>query len=671
MGRKALHDKPLTPRQRDERRRQRERLERLTGAKLDGSPLPEKEHVFIGLDGESVEVPGGPDKYVLLAASDGSKVENWVDGLSTEDCLDYLLSLAKEHKRGRKRPWFLWFGMNYDVNCILKDLPLENLIELHEDGTTRIPRGRWGYLQITFHPGKRFVVSRKVQRAGGKVKTLTVFNSQDVFGFSQRSYAKTLLGWKIVNKDDDQFQAMESMKALRGSFSSLDPTQVTAYNEYEIQTLAELGARIYQTHLDVGLELRSMHGAGATAGTLLKVKGLKAHVMQDYPTPEIRDAVLGAYFGGRIQLHRQGWAEQVYAYDLRSAYPAAAVDLPSLQGASWRAVRRFDPKSWAVWHVKWSCEDNPDKAGHALYPLPVRWKGSILWPARGEGWYWTAEVDAARRAYPGSVQILGGYALDIQNPTRPFAFIPDLFRQRMEYKRAGSLAQQVLKLGLNAMYGKLAQKPLKRHDGRPQISPYQSFVYAGLITSLTRARLFEAAMTNPGAVLMFATDGIFTDAPLKVTPGDWLGDWEAETYGRGLFIQPGLYCTEQKDGSWYTKERGFRPSEIDWPAVRANYPEPVYTFQTRRFVALGAALARWGKPEKWPGQWREWPTSTRRVNTITNRWGPVGQAGDSWLMGYVEAPGPSEPYQVSDLFTGSALLKEEYEELTSQPEYYD
>jgi hypothetical protein len=56
----------------------------------------------------------------------------------------------------------------------------------------------------------------------------------------------------------------------------------------------------------------------------------------------MRRRLTRAYFGGRIELCMQGIHRlKTYLYDLASAYPAIAVQMPSMEGGKW--VRKINP----------------------------------------------------------------------------------------------------------------------------------------------------------------------------------------------------------------------------------------------------------------------------------------------------------------------------------------
>jgi hypothetical protein len=94
--------------------------------------------------------------------------------------------------------------------------------------------------------------------------------------------------------------------------------------------------------------------------------------------------------------------------------------------------------------------------------------------------------------------------------------VPELYETR---KQLGSNTRGYpLKLCLNSLYGKMAQR-----SGR---GPYHDAVAAGLVTAMARARLVEAVGHNPEAVVMIATDAVYSTEPLPLDIGDGLGQWE-------------------------------------------------------------------------------------------------------------------------------------------------
>jgi hypothetical protein len=123
------------------------------------------------------------------------------------------------------------------------------------------------------------------------------------------------------------------------------------------------------------------------------------------------------------------------------------------------------------------------------------------------------------------------------------------------------ITEKVLKLILNSVYGKLAQFVGSSNKVPNCANPY----YAAAITACRR-RLIELAITDPSAIIFFATDGILSIRPLHHLPipvkgvkncpvkrsgkrvkdesaGDVisLGDWEYAQRDGGIFVMAGVY----------------------------------------------------------------------------------------------------------------------------------
>jgi hypothetical protein len=66
-------------------------------------------------------------------------------------------------------------------------------------------------------------------------------------------------------------------------------------------------------------------------------------------------------------------------------------------------------------------------------------------------------------------------------------------------------------------------------------------IHAGLITSITRAKLLDALAYNPSAIVMLATDGVYSSEKLPLALGEDLGQWEFKEHSDIFIIQPGVY----------------------------------------------------------------------------------------------------------------------------------
>jgi DNA polymerase type B, organellar and viral len=61
--------------------------------------------------------------------------------------------------------------------------------------------------------------------------------------------------------------------------------------------------------------------------------------------PRWQVAAHHAYFGGRIEMMKQGYLAkgELHIYDVASAYPSAMVELPSMRNGKWRHEKALSP----------------------------------------------------------------------------------------------------------------------------------------------------------------------------------------------------------------------------------------------------------------------------------------------------------------------------------------
>jgi hypothetical protein len=276
-----------------------------------------------------------------------------------------------------------------------------------------------------------------------------------------------------------------------------------------------------------------------------------------------------------------------------------------------RHVQGWQDAEWAIYRVHWSV---PENTPWPPFPFRIQQSRQIIYPTSGYGYYHAAEVRAALAMFPGCIEVTDSYTIETycrQNDCdgKPFAFIPEYFAYRDRLKREGSQAQLTIKLGLNSLYGKTAQGV----GWGEQKPPYQSYLWAGMITAGTRAMLLDAIRQNPETVLWTATDGIVSTEPLNLDCGDQLGEWEAGTADSVFCVQTGVYEV-RKDGEITVRSRGFGKRETNFDAIKKAFDiDPInghHSYVVTRFVGLGSALAR---KEFWNhfGRWKE---VERRLN---------------------------------------------------------
>lgn len=584
---------------------------------------------FVAIDGEAID-----GKYAMMAWHDGKrKCALWSktgEELSTLECLDFLI----DTKRANPGATFVCFGLNYDANMIVRDLNREQLQTLWNEGEIWLSM-RGARYRLRWIPRKMFQVYSKDEQV-----RVTVY---DCFGFFQSSFVKALEAWKIPDRNGE----IKSMKQERARFEWSQKDEIERYCFAECKQLVTLMDALEGAMRQAGIKLRSYMGAGSVASAIMQHEKVKAHRVSDRDWPDdVRRAIFRAYFGGRVEVFLQGVMTNVVNYDIVSAYPHQALALPSLVNGRWREAEPEDLARGglnAIWRVRWDVNES-----RHVMPFPLRRKGMIYYPANGSGWYHHAEVRAAlalMEAQTGARQlsltgdeecdVLEGWVFEPADDVKPFAFIRDYFAMRAEAKARGEASEKAYKLGLNSIYGKLAQGI--SYNGEP---PFRSLYWAGRITAGTRARLLDAATLHPHGVVSMSTDGIVFSGDPGIEESKVLGGWERTEIDELFIAQPGIYLMVKHDGSMVRKSRGFFTREIDyedlrdgWTRYGASYTQQAVcecghvhgesgcyrcdctTFsRRRRFVGIGAALMRSDF-----SVWRTWQESDRVLSLQSSR----------------------------------------------------
>ncbi len=533
---------------------------------------------FLAVDGEAIE-----GRYVLLACSDGSSIEK-IDGLGTYECLKFLTSRSERT---------LWgFSFDYDVNQILGSCSITQLTRLARYNTLLFREFR-----IKHIPGKLFRVTDRDQE-----RTVHIW---DAFSFYRGSFAKWIKEWGLVTGDELAF--IQQMKELRPTFTDAQFSEIRRYCFAELDYLHRGVDELIDRVKVAGYRPIRWHSPGSISSAAMRANGVKKH-MKDPPT-QVQGPAQAAYFGGRFETRCTGNLKgNLYHYDIKSAYPAALVDLPCLKHGKWTRLKTKDvdlAHPYTLVKLAWRAPVPYKDFIHrpAWGPFPVRLgAGSLRYPiCHTGGWYWSSEVYAARKLT--NIKILGGWRFDPGCDHKPFSWIPSLYDMRAELKRRGDPAEYTYKLILNSTYGKLAQNKRKNQKNPP---PFRSVVWAGLVTAKTRARLLDAITLNPKAVMQLATDGLTSTRRLDLPLSSELGGWEVKRLQMLFIAQSGIYWWKEKGGKMLQRSRGFHSKKLTYENCLEHWqknPTSPLIFGDTRFVGYRSALHR-GKLEE---DWRTWP----------------------------------------------------------------
>lgn len=560
---------------------------------------------FVGCDGEGAGIDSiGRQNYMLLRMGDRELYTG--KPLSTIECLGHICDAEPGFN-------YVGFAFGYDVTMILRDLPPERrvrVLQAKDRGNGKSPYTYFDTFGIDYLPRNYLSVcrvepgpDRTLRRVEGTRRTIW-----ETFGFFQTSFVRSLKNFGVGL---DKLEQIEKMKAAREDFETMS-AEIRDYCRLECQYLAEMMETLRGYCIGADIVPRTWSGAGKLAARMhADHKTTRRDDIAVTVPPEVLTMAQAAYYGGRFEVTRIGNIPgPIYEYDIRSAYPDAMRHLPCLIHGKWKPFDGGGSRTCLPGDL-YVCAGQFDHRGATgserimLCGLPIRSKkGHIFWPLQGRGIYWSAEIDAAR-LLGCRVRIGAGYVYERTCECEAFNWVEPLYEYR---KKVGSKTiGYPIKLGLNSLYGKLAQRV-----GSPT---YGNFIWAGIITAKTRGKLMTAAALAPQDIVMLATDGVYSRVPLDLPLGDNLGQWEAAVHDRMFIVQPGLYWGppkpktrgvplkffETRTDEFENRWREFR--ELDTAASIGSLTReyPTAKIELQSFIGLKLAQAR-NKPET-AGMW--------------------------------------------------------------------
>ena len=633
---------------------------------------------FVGCDGEGCGVDElGRQNYNLFRMGDRELYTG--ERLTTDE----LLAFICDEPPGSI---LVGFAFGYDVTMILRDLPEKQQRKLFEPrvfGEGHSPFVWYKGFNIDYLPKNYLKVSRVnvIRTDEGEERRVVIKGSQrtiyETFGFFQKSFLKVLQEFEIAGKSD--LERIASNKDARSEFKEITD-EIRAYCALECSYLAQLMERLREYCNEAGIVPRAWSGAGKLASAMHAAHDTpKGSSLLDVIPPEVAAMANMAYYGGRFEITRVGAIKgTVHEYDIRSAYPAAMPRLPCLLHGRWEKFAPGHVPKFASLYVAHVCftsngADTRDAFGK-LGGFPIRSKeGHLYWPLSGRGAYWSVEINAARRL-GHDVRLRGGWQFIPGCECKPFDWVEETYDYRQSIGSQGP--GYPLKLGLNSLYGKLAQR---KGNGA-----YANMIWAGLITALTRAKINDVIAKGSDQIVMIATDAVYSLAPIPdLELGTWLGSWDHQTTNGLFIVQPGLYwCPEKRkrksrglSGKFFEepgRTESFERAWQDYEAACNSNLEPDFPkveVPVPGFIGLKLALAR-NKPElagRWVNDTRELSFDYRNKR-LYHQW-------DSGSI--VTSPKPGGPSTVSIphrdfLASGGAEIWEEARlMLDEQPDYVD
>jgi len=497
------------------------------------------------VDGEGVG-RGYRHRYVLLGA--GEEYITDEEGLKFPDIARFLWNCFLRNRNSV----FAGYYLGYDFTQWCKTLPKNRAWYLFQDAGIARRQRRAGSGAVTPFPvryeGWEFDIlgtKRFKLRPEGEKSWLYI---NDAGPFFQCSFLSAIDPKKWVNPicTPEEFAIIEKGKAKR-DIAALDDEMIK-YNALENKIGSKLLKELDSGFISMGVRLKRSQwfGPGQAAQAWLNTQPdipLTINFKDNDNLRKVADCARKAYFGGWFEIMAHGHIPGTsYEYDINSAYPHIARQLPCLFHGKWSHQKGIrisnDMLGNGRWHtlrlVRARVTGADNRIGSMLHRLP---DSNILRPHATAGWFWGFELAAARKAgLIDEINIEECWTYEACDCFPPLRRLSNLYDMRLAVGK-NSAKGKASKLVYNSVYGKFAQS-----IGNPK---YGNAIYAGLITAGCRTQILEAISTHPdktNAVLMVATDAVFfRNKHSGLALSDKLGDWEEQERSNLTLFKPGVY----------------------------------------------------------------------------------------------------------------------------------
>jgi len=283
----------------------------------------------------------------------------------------------------------------------------------------------------------------------------------------------------------------------------------------------------------------------------------------------IKDLIFNGYYGGRTEIFKRGVFKDVNYYDINSLYPSVMLKkFPNPNSVK----KIFNPNISYILNYEGVTECMVECPYMHKPLLPLRVDGKLIFPIGNfKGTYNNVEL---RKALQLGYKITPLKQIVYTEMFYPFkTYVEHFYNQRLLYKSQGSNMELIMKLLLNSLYGKFAQRNRQKvvikklHDMSDE--EYLSYlkldnpsfdVKNGVLIDIEKSEfngifslpIFSSYVTSYARLVMYDyinkydtiymdTDSIFIKEKLN-NCSNKLGDMKLEcNVSEGVFIKPKMY----------------------------------------------------------------------------------------------------------------------------------
>lgn len=533
----------------------------------------DKVRTVVGLDTETIK-----GKCWLISDSNG----NYKETKTFNECVDFLT------RESIRLTLNFFYNIQYDIQAIFKYLPRTILRELHDFGKAEVNRVRIRY------------IPRKYLSLGKGKNVYTFYDLWQFYRLSLDEASKSYLGRSKsdINSDDLGTQ----------KYVNENKDKIIEYCINDSQLVQELAVKLQNNFAKVGISFVKPYSQAFISAKFFQ---LNCNIPIFYNKAYQRYAYK-TYSGGRFELFRKGYFDDMYSYDIKMAYSYEISNLLDLSKGQWcKNTKIFDDFVYGFLRCKYEC-DNKDIAvktftrnGLNVYPRT----------SKKEIYITLNEYNYIKEHKLGKIKLLDGWFWYPEEEVKLFDKVKDIFRERERIRKEQPEIADTYKKLLNSLYGKFFQLIPKWeklgdrewHDNVKYVGKkgFEELyirrwitgnlfcpVYATIITSNTRLRVLDMVRENYDTAIATFTDSFLSTEKLNIK-GSNLGEWDKDKHGELILVGTGIYSI--RDGNdILTRSRGFvLPKDHDlFSFFENNRNKKVIRTDTKRVVSLGIYLSQ-------------------------------------------------------------------------------
>ena len=489
-------------------------------------------------------------------------------------------------RKNLKTVFFTW-NLRFDAQAILKLLPYDELIKVWKEKKIVYK----GY-RITYIPSKLLRISKIKNKRGA----IHLYDASQYYGHaSLDSMAKKYLGEKKL----ETISGAEIGKSRK--YYEENYEEIVKYCMKD----AELTQRL------AVLAMNNIEALGYSTKNPISPATISAkkQVERGYPVKltkmqgnELKANVIAmrSYGGGVFATYKRGvFNQKLYDYDVNSCYPNIMQHLPDWRNGKFVVINEKPETFEYGWIL---CDVDSEfipQRGNEQYSVKEIYEGigewemkytakKVTYPTGLRTAVITTEEYRWLKAKGEWVEWLGegyGWVKTSDTYVNPFLWVKDMFRKRVEAKKVNPSLAQTMKIMMNSIYGKTAEK-------KNGIGILTNFCYASYITARARLQMFDVVKENYDLIVNVATDGILSLGELTLPVSSELGDWEYTEYERGIVIGNGIRQLWLGDKTFTTHARGItsdRSYDLE-KAMKEQRDESAINVGRTRVIQLGTMV---------------------------------------------------------------------------------